>query len=319
MTKRKTNEEYLKEVNELTKGEYVPVTPYVNSATKLKMKHKACGTIWEVKPNNFKTGTRCPKCAELAKTKTTEKFREEVKKLTKGTLELKGEYFGCDTHTEVFCTKHKLTISVRPTSIIRGKKVCPKCNAEYLSMCQRKDQKLFEKQLAHKHNGRIISLEPYVNTHTKIKFKCTACCSEFKSEPNSVLRISGCPWCKQSKGELLIAGVLTKLGIDFETQKTFPDCTFKRELPYDFYIEEYRVLIEFDGEQHYKPIEFFGGKTAFEYQKIRDNIKNDFAKKNGFTLLRIRGNMSEDCVRKKIENILQEVTQKPYQIGYDIV
>lgn len=50
-----------------------------------------------------------------------------------------------------------------------------------------------------------------------------------------------------------------------------------------------------------KNIEFFGGKTTFEYQKIRDNIKNDFAKKNGFTLLRIRGNMSEDCVRKKIE------------------
>lgn len=319
MTRKKTNEEYMKEILELTQGEYCPVTPYVNSATKLQMKHVTCGTVWEVRPNNFKTGTRCPKCAQLKKTKTTEQFSQEVQEVTKGALKLVGEYLGCDIPTEVVCTKHSLVISTRPTSILKGKQVCPKCNAEYLSKCQRKDHRQFTNQLQQKHKGRIIAVESYINTHTKITFRCTECTHEFKAEPNSVLRLSGCPRCKQSKGERLVADILEELNVSFETQRVFPDCVYKRALPFDFYLADYNLLIEFDGEQHYRPIEFFGGAIMFEYQQERDKVKTEFAKVKGFTLIRLRSSMSEECIRSEIQKVLQEVKQKPYQIGYDIV
>ena len=47
------------------------------------------------------------------------------------------------------------------------------------------------------------------------------------------------------------------------------------------------TIIEFDGRQHFEPIEYFGGVNAFEIGKIRDKIKNEWCKEKGFPLLRI--------------------------------
>ena len=38
------------------------------------------------------------------------------------------------------------------------------------------------------------------------------------------------------------------------------------------------MAIEYDGQQHYKPIEKFGGEKAFEKTKFRDVIKNNYCK-----------------------------------------
>ena len=55
-------------------------------------------------------------------------------------------------------------------------------------------------------------------------------------------------------------------------------------MAYDFYLPDYNFLIEYDGEFHYKPI--FNEKK-FEIEKIRDALKDEYAKKNHFYLLRI--------------------------------
>ena len=88
----------------------------------------------------------------------------------------------------------------------------------------------------------------------------------FKSEPNSVIRISGCPYCKQYKGEVIIANYLKNSGIEFEPQKKFKEVKDSRPLSYDFYLPKQKILIEYNGEQHYRPIEFFGGNVAFKKQ-----------------------------------------------------
>lgn len=65
----------------------------------------------------------------------------------------------------------------------------------------------------------------------------------------------------------------------------------KRNLIFDFAIfdknDNLFGLIEFDGVQHFKPIEIFGGDKALEYTKLRDNIKNEYCKNNNIKLLRI--------------------------------
>lgn len=71
---------------------------------------------------------------------------------------------------------------------------------------------------------------------------------------------------------------------DFCTQKTFKDCQYRNPLPFDFYLEEYNLCIEYDGEQHFEP-RF--GEEEFEKTVVRDKIKTEFCNKNGITLLRI--------------------------------
>lgn len=100
----------------------------------------------------------------------------------------------------------------------------------------------------------------------------------------------GCPSCSQSKGEKEISKILKELNINFIEQKTFDSCLNNktgRLLKFDFYVPSKNLLIEYDGEQHYRPVEFFGGTKEFINRQSLDKIKNRYANDNGFKLLRI--------------------------------
>jgi very-short-patch-repair endonuclease len=111
---------------------------------------------------------------------------------------------------------------------------------------------------------------------------------KFKQTPASHLWGRGCPKCNSSKGELAVIEYLKSHNIDFETQKKFDDCRNKRPLPFDFYVEKIGLLIEFDGVQHYKPVQHFGGEEALKKRQMRDKIKNKYAEENNYYLVRIR-------------------------------
>ena len=72
----------------------------------------------------------------------------------------------------------------------------------------------------------------------------------------------------------MINKLLISYNIKFETQKKFKNCKNKLPLPFDFYLPDYNILIEFDGKQHFESIEIFGGKIEFEKLKINDDKKN---------------------------------------------
>ena len=60
----------------------------------------------------------------------------------------------------------------------------------------------------------------------------------------------------------------------------------------DFYIKNKRIAIEYDGIQHFEPIDFNGlgreyAKVAFENQIVRDGIKNRYCIENNINLIRI--------------------------------
>ena len=98
----------------------------------------------------------------------------------------------------------------------------------------------------------------------------------------------GCANCKESKGEREISKWLIEQEINFKKQKTFNNCKFKRQLYFDFYLPDYNLCIEFDGEQHYHSIEYFGGETNLLENKKRDEFKNNFCFKNNIKLERIK-------------------------------
>jgi hypothetical protein len=136
----------------------------------------------------------------------------------------------------------------------------------------------------------------YVSTHTKLKITCPIH-GDFEKTPNNHINYhkQGCPMCAceltDSKGVVCIEKFLTNNNINFEKEKSFFGCSYKKLLRFDFFIPSKNLLIEFDGSQHFSFIEYIH-KTIdkFEDQVIRDNIKTKFAFNNNIELIRIKYN-----------------------------
>lgn len=76
------------------------------------------------------------------------------------------------------------------------------------------------------------------------------------------------------------------------------------QLSYDVYIAKKRVAIEYQGKQHFEPVEIFGGEKAFEKQKKRDALKRELSIKNNIKLVYINywENITPELLKEKIEN-----------------
>jgi hypothetical protein len=138
----------------------------------------------------------------------------------------------------------------------------------------------------------------YIKNQIKVIITCPIH-GDFEQRPLSHLQGNGCPNCNESRGEKEIVKFLNKHNINYERQKKFHNCRNVFELPFDFYIPSKRTCIEFDGKQHYQPMEFFGGVNAYESLKINDKIKSEYCEDNYIELIRIRYDQIE-----KVDTIL---------------
>lgn len=107
---------------------------------------------------------------------------------------------------------------------------------------------------------------------------------------------------KESKGEAIIKQTLMNLCVEFEREKKFDGCRNVKLLPFDFYLPQWNIAIEFDGEHHFRFKGFWnGGRTTLEVTQKNDRIKNNYCKKNKIKLIRFPFNMVN-----KIEKIIQQ-------------
>jgi hypothetical protein len=105
---------------------------------------------------------------------------------------------------------------------------------------------------------------------------------------------------RMSYGELLIAKILDDKNIKYRYNKPLKDCISSSNLRFDFYLPDYNICIEYDGKQHFEPIEYFGGDVEFEKVKIRDNIKNSWCKVNDIKLLRFNYKHNKEEISNEI-------------------
>ena len=97
-----------------------------------------------------------------------------------------------------------------------------------------------------------------------------------------------CPYCKKSKGEDSINTTLKKLGVKYKTQYKFDDCRDVLLLPFDFYLYDYNLIIEYDGEQHFDIKRAFNSnENKFWETVVHDAMKNAYCEDNNIDLLRI--------------------------------
>lgn len=131
------------------------------------------------------------------------------------------------------------------------------------------------------------SLVEYVNKNVKVKIICNIH-GQFEQRPSDHLSGCGCPICRESKGEKKIRNYLISKNIKFIPQHRFDDCKNTLPLPFDFYLPEHNTCIEYNGIQHYKPVDKFGGEESFIIQQKCDKIKKDFCCINSINLIIIK-------------------------------
>ena len=127
-------------------------------------------------------------------------------------------------------------------------------------------------------NDSIEPLEEYKGSETKIKVRCKECGRVWLTKPNYLLNGNGCVCSRSSKGERKILGFLRSKNIEPEREKKFENLVGLGggNLKFDFYLKEQNVLIEFQGKQHYKPIDWLGGEENFKIIQEHDRLKRQF-------------------------------------------
>lgn len=134
----------------------------------------------------------------------------------------------------------------------------------------------------------------YMTPHQKYEIvkwhcKCNRCGKE-KDINSQSLRLGKSKYCKcyrASRGQDAIKELLIKNNIPFIQQKVFQSCKKSNaNMPFDFYVDN-KYLIEYDGQQHFKSIEIFGGQNRFKTTQKTDAFKNEWALKNNIPLIRI--------------------------------
>ncbi len=100
---------------------------------------------------------------------------------------------------------------------------------------------------------------------------------------------NGCPRCSESKGEKKTLETIESLGIYHERQFKFDNCKDKKSLPFDFLVIQNGScgLIEYQGKQHYQPVENWGGEKELANIQSRDQIKQSFCDNVNIPLLKI--------------------------------
>lgn len=129
------------------------------------------------------------------------------------------------------------------------------------------------------------------------------------------------PNVKRSSGETEVYNYLTTRAIKFIEQHKFDGCVHKKPLPFDFYLPGFNACIEYDGKQHYEPVEYFGGQAAFDAQKIRDTIKDVYCYDNGIELLRISYKTSADELITILDKFLrgQSTGDEPFEADGELL
>ena len=142
-------------------------------------------------------------------------------------------------------------------------------------------------------NNNKSPYEVFPYSNKKYKFICEECGKEFE---RSLLHLNQtdigvfCKECNSSQLETKTKNVLKDYNIDYKTQVEYEDLLGlgNGNLSYDFYLPDYNLLIECQGEQHERFVKgFHETKKDFEKQLEHDKRKKQYAKEHNINLLEI--------------------------------
>lgn len=243
--------------------------------------------------NNLLAGHGCKECMYEALhekyLKKSEDFVKQANIVHENKYDYsKVKYNGSKEKVEIICKTCSNSFFQSPLHHLSGEG-CPFCNG---------NTKLTKEDVVERSNKIHNNKYDYsLFLNEKFNFKNRSakipiiCHSEFKNgiEHGIFFQMAknhyqgkGCPKCNYSHLEEEIEVCLTENSIKFERQKKFNWLGLKS---LDFYLPDYNIAIECQGEQHYKPIKWFGGDVALKKQIDRDSEKFNKCKEHGIELI----------------------------------
>jgi hypothetical protein len=172
-----------------------------------------------------------------------------------------GNYDGVRTMFYTVCPNNH-NYDVRYTSFYHGKNRCAKCKFIHNGdRCRKSIEKVIKRV---NNNGFELLTKTYQNNSQELKIQCKQCKNIQFSTLRLIKKGVNCRKCenKGSLGEKKIRKFLNKYDIRFNEQEKLLEMSQR----FDFYLNEAQIYVEFQGKQHYRPIQFFGGISKFTYQ-----------------------------------------------------
>lgn len=266
---KSSTEDFIEKAKQIHGNKYdYSLINYVNAKTPIKIICPIHGVI-EQTPDRHLRSCGCPYCGGSVKL-TTEQFINKVKLIHNDKYDYsKVNYVNAHTPITIICPIHG-EFQQKPSEHLSGCG-CKQCGIEKRAKKEALTTEEFIEKAKQIHGDKYCySKVNYVNNVTPITIICKKH-GEFKQIPYTHLYGNGCPICNISKLENEIRKLLTDNHIEFEYQKRF-DWLDRQSL--DFYLPKENIAIECQGEQHFKPIKFFGGED-----RLKDTIEKDKRKK----------------------------------------
>jgi len=313
MPRKLTTKEFILRSSKIHNNKYdYSLVEYKNNKTKVKIICPQHGEFFQ-EPNFHLRGQGCRKCLSPKKQNTKKSIEKLILDFNKVhnyfydySLINETNYKNNKSKIPIICHHHGLFFQ-RPDMHLQGKK-CKYCAHRSFSLSV---NELIERIHVIYPQYDCSLIKNYKNNKTKVPIICPNH-GIFYIKPNAILSKQGCPICKTSKGELIIFNFLTKYNIPFKPEYRFLKCRSilynKTTLPFDFYLPEHNICIEFDGRQHFEIVNFGFSKRKridlidnLNRLQMNDKIKNDFCLQNNIKLIRI-----PYWEIKSIENILTD-------------
>ena len=285
--KKLTKEQVLRRFREAHGWKYeYDFSTYKNTHKKMRMICPEHGEFWQSPEGHIKSESGCTFCGRILAGRNESKSFEEFVKRANKVFDNKYEYIKEDfvnfsTKTKIICPKHGIFYT-RPAQHILGTG-CNKCAQEIRARSKKLTKEKFiesaNKVHFHKYNYDKVL---YKNNKIKVEIVCPKHGSFFQT-PHGHLSGKGCPMCKVWKRQEQIFNLL---------RETFPNETWIWEYrakwlgiqSIDICNERIKLAIEYNGEQHYKPVKRFGGEISFLKNQERDKIKEEKIRNNGYKL-----------------------------------
>ncbi len=287
---RKSEEKYVQELA-LNNPTIKLVGKYINAKTPIDHYCEVHNITSKITPYNALHGAGCVKChferISNQRRKTRDEYILELS-IKNPTVKLVGEYINAKTPTEHYCEIHQVTWNISPSAALQGQG-CQFCKNERIGDALKKSEEQYIKELSIIHPN-IVLRGQYIGANIPTLHECLIHSYKWYPTPGNLLGGHGCPKCNESKGETQISLWLEQNKIINVPQKRFDDCCNTKPLPFDFYIPESNVCIEYQGEQHYRPVNFGGisDKEAYNnFLKIQyhDEIKRNYCMENNIELI----------------------------------
>ena len=298
-----TNDEFIKRAINLhgNKYDYSKIN-YVDNKTKVEIICKIHGIFKQLPSTHYLMGNGCFKCSLISSSNKQKSNKEEFIKKAIDIHKNKYDYSnviytGCFNKIIIKCAIHGEFIQT-PTKHLSGHG-CVVCNNSKRNDIFRSNNDEFIKKAINIHNNLYdYSKVNYVNNKKKILIICKIH-GEFSQSPSGhINKRSGCPYC-YTKTEGILMDKLSKIYPSLKSQLRVEWCKNINCLPFDFYIDEYKIIIELDGGQHFKQVQNW---EKIEKLQLKDIYKIKCANLNYYSVIRL---LQEDVYNDKYDWIIE--------------